>query len=53
VFGLNETDLSYEPHFNEKSGFGILNHQAWVLNETIIEQWFDVIRNIDKILNQK
>jgi hypothetical protein len=53
VFGLNETDLSFETYFDGKSGFGILNHQAWVLNETIIEQWFDMMRNIDKILNQK
>jgi len=53
VFGLNETDLSFETHFDGKSGFGILNHQAWVLDETIIEQWFDVMREIDKILNPK
>ncbi|MEA1873039.1 MAG: hypothetical protein U9N51_01240 [Bacteroidota bacterium] len=53
VFGLNETNLSFETHFDEKSGFGILNHQAWVLDEIIIEQWFDVMRNIDKILNPK
>jgi hypothetical protein len=46
LFGLNEMDLSYETAFDGKSGFGIYNNKKWVLDETIIETWFEVMRKI-------
>lgn len=46
LFGLNEMDLSFEPAFDGKSGFGIYNNRKWVLDETIVETWFELMRKI-------
>lgn len=46
VFGLNDTDLTFEENFNEKSAFGIYNYTKWIMDEEIIEHWFKVMNRI-------
>ncbi|MBN1112165.1 MAG: hypothetical protein JXA53_04550 [Bacteroidales bacterium] len=42
-FSINESNVDFVPALKGKSHFAIINPQKWVLDSSVIEQWFKII----------
>lgn len=46
MFSINETDVDFVEDLKGKSHFCIYNPQKWILDNSIIEKWFEIIEEI-------
>ncbi|NOU59667.1 hypothetical protein [Marinifilum caeruleilacunae] len=46
-------NVDFIEEFKGKSHFCIYNPQKWILDESVIEKWFEIIEKIRTVLNNK
>jgi len=52
-FSINETNVDFVTNLEGKSHFCLYNRQQWILEDSIIEKWFEITENIRELLMKK
>ena len=53
IFSINETNVDFVPNLKGQSHFSILNPQTWILDDSTIEAWFEIMAKIRRIMDGK